>query len=509
MEFFGIDLTSKPRKKQPELKTFALDRTLAADASIETPGFGNFDGLSLYSYSGVSVPTQEIELIRHYRRLAQSSEIDEALQEIRNEVFVFDTPNRKAFDIEFYDEAELSDDIKESIAQEFDYLYNLVDFQNKGTHYFDDWYIDSKLIFHKIVDESKPQKGILKVNSLDPLKVRKIKVVPQPDRQGVFNVADIEEYYVYNKMVSASETEKVVQSSSNISGLKIKPESICYVHSGLYDRELGTYIGYLKKSISAFNNLKMIEDSMIIYRVVRAPQRRIFYVDVGNMQASKAEEYIKELQRKFKNRMVYDSRTGSLADRRNVMSMMEDFWMPRRSNGSTTEVQTLDGQQSQDILEEVEYFKQKLWRSLNVPISRFSENPNRLIFGRTSEIERDEYRFKKFIARIRENFLTFMEDLLKTQLILKKVIHPSEWHEVKNAIFWRYCEDNSYVEFKESELISNRINQLRDIESYVGTYFSKIWVLKNILRLNDFEIEQMKKEIESEPKPENDSGGGW
>lgn len=506
-QLFGFEL----KRKQPkgELETFNLDKDVTADGAIlqdQIPGAGG--GIATYSYDAAQIPVEELDLINTYRSMSMSSEIDEALQEIRNEIFIYDVPGERAFELAFTEEKGAPPvSIQKKIINEFHELYRIVDFHNRGPQYFDDWYIDSKLYLHKMIDTDHPKDGIQKVVSIDPLKIRRVRIIPRPDQNGVFDTNKIKEVFIYSNRFTPNFTLNGVtdiQFGQNVHGLQIHPDAITYVDSGLYDRSLGRYVGYLKKAILPFNNLRMMEDAMLIFRVVRAPQRRAIYIDVSSMQKNKAEQYMKDMMARFKNKMVYDSKTGTLSDRRNIQSMMEDYWLPRRDGGKGTEIQTLDGQDTQNTLQEVEYYRDKLWRALNVPRSRFAEQASSFVFGKGIEIQRDEYRFKKFLDKLRQNFMRMFDDLLYTQLILKNIITEEDWPDIRRYMFWNYAEDNAFVEYKESELINNRVAILSAVEPYVGKYFSQEWVRRKILRFSDQEIKQEDERMDAEPPPMSD-----
>jgi hypothetical protein len=511
LEAFGIELKRKPPES---LETFTLSREDVADglASAETAA----GGIAAISYEASNVPADEREQINSYRSMAMSADIDEALQEIRNEIFIFDIPGERAFELAFTEEDGAPEEsIQEEIIEEFRELYEISNFREHGMQYFDDWYVDSKIYFHKVIDKDNTKLGIQKLIQVDPLKIRKVRLIPRQDPlTGTIDVSKIKELYVYGNQFPTTYQAGYngimeITFGTHIEGLQIEPDSITYVDSGFFDRSVGRYIGYLKKAILPFNNLRMMEDAMLIFRVVRAPMRRAFYIDVSSMQKNKAEEYMKSMMSRFKNKMVYDSRTGALSDRRNIQSMMEDYWLPRRDSGKGTEIQNLEGQDSTSVLEEVNYYRQRLYRALNVPYSRFSEQPSSFAFGKGIEIQRDEYRFKKYQDRLRQNFMRMWDDLLKTQLILKKIIVEEEWDDIRRFIFWNYSEDNAFVEFKESELINNRVQILSEVDPFVGKYFSKEWVRRKILKQDDdeFELEDeaMKGEKKDTLKSEADS----
>lgn len=497
MEFFG--LTIKRKEKKEKLQTFQVE----PDVSVDVSEIGNA-GVVSYNYDLVTVPENEIELIRTYRRIAVAPEIDLALNEIRNEVFVFDALGKRAIEVGFAGDSKISASIRKKITEEFINLYNLIDFQNRGISYFMDWYIDGKMFMHKIIDNAKPSEGIKKVVVIDPLKIKKVRELPKADKDGIYNTNDIKEYYVYSDQQHLAYNRNAV----DVRGLKIHLDAVSYSDSGIYDRNVQCVLGNLYKAIIPFNNLRMMEDSLVIYRVSRAPERRVIYVDVGNLPKNKAEQYVRDLMNRFKNRLVYDSKTGSIADRKNVLSMIEDYWLPRRDGGRGTEISTLPGGENLGVTEDVNYFRNKLYQALNVPISRFRDDAPSFMFGRGVEINRDEYRFKKFIDRQRQRFMLLFEDLLKTQLILKKIIAEGEWQGIKRDIVWEYAEDNNFVEYKESEVLNSRLATLQQIEAYEGKYYTRDWILKNVVRLTDNEMRELNAEYEKNKEDDDRDGEG-
>lgn len=498
LEMFGF----QTKKGKPmEQETFTLEREELTDGlAIEVNPSG---GLSSLSYENTVVPADERDLINSYRSMAQSSDVDLALNEIRNEVFIYDIPGERAFDLAFTEEGGApSKKIQDKIIEEFRELYQVLDFTNRGPQYFDEWYINGKLFLHKVVDEDNKKDGITAVVIVDPLKIRKVRLLPRPNGDGTIDKSLIRELYVYNNLFSTQTGTYApisdISFGTLVQGLQIEPDSICYINSGNYDYTLGRYVGYLKKAILPYNNLRMMEDAMLIFRVVRAPMRRVFYIDVGALQKNKAEEYMKSMMNRFKVKMVYDTKTGALSDRRNIQSMMEDYWLPRRDNGKATEVQNLEGQDSNNILEEVNYYKRKLFEAANVPISRFSDNPAPFVFGRGIEIQRDEYRYKKFLDKLRQKFMQIWDDLLRTQLVLKGIITDDEWADIRRYFFWNYSEDNAFVELKESEILNSRLMLLQAMDPFVGKYFSKEYVRRKVLRQDEDEADQEDEQMEKE-----------
>lgn len=485
MNAFGyVDLK---RKEGPALKSFEIDKDSASEY-VEAAGAG---GIISYSIDPTIKTQDEQHLIKSYRELSNSAEIDQAIQEIVNEIFVFDVANKKAVEIAFSENESKSDEIsasiKKKIIAEFDNVYELLDFKNKGSDIFRKWYIDGKLYYLKIVPEGG-KNGVERVVRIDPMKMKKVVELPKKDADGIIDLSKIKTWYVFSENFQTNTYH--IQK-----GMKVKPDSIIFVDSGLKNEETDQSIGYLYKAIVPFNNLKLMEDSLLIYRVSRSPERRAFYIDVGQLPKQKAEEYLKSLMNRFKTKLVYDSKTGTILDKKNVLSMVEDFWLPRR-DGRGTEIQTLPGAENLGVIQDVTYFKRKLYQSLNVPISRFDEEKDSTFtFGRQTEINRDEFRFKKFIDRLRNKFVTLFEDLLKTQLILKKIIVEEDWAQIHNSIEWIFTEDNYFVEFKEQELINSRLAILGQIDQFLDKYFTKEWILKNVLKYSEKEVNQLKKEL--------------
>jgi len=504
-EMFGFQ---QKKPKSVEQETFTLEREEFSDGLAIEIGAGGIN--QQLTYEQTQVPADEKQLIETFRQMAQSSDVDLALNEIRNEIFIYDIPGERAFDIAFSEEEGKdvpSKAIQKKIIETFRELYEIIDFRNRGPQYFDEWYVNGKLYLQKVVDPDSTEDGINSVVIVDPLKIRKVRLLPKPNLDGTIDKSQIKELYVFSNLFSTPNgTYSPIQDitfGTQVQGLKIEPDSICYIDSGNYDYSMGRYVGYLKKAILPYNNLRMMEDAMLIFRVVRAPMRRVFYIDVGALQKNKAEEYLKSMMNRFKVKMVYDTKTGALSDRRNIQSMMEDYWLPRRDNGKATEVSNLDGQDSNNVLEEVNYYRRKLYEALNVPISRFSENPAPFVFGRGIEIQRDEYRYKKFLDKLRGKFMQIWDDLLRTQLILKKVIQPEDWPAIRRYFFWNFAEDNAFVELKESELLNSRLGILAQMDPFVGKYFSKEYVRRKVLRQDEDEMEAedeiMDKEAEDAP----------
>ena len=432
----------------------------------------------------------EIELIRRYRDIAQQPECDSAIEDIANESIVSDERGQSV-SISL-DRLDLSPKIKSKIREEFDEVLRLLDFDSKGHDIFRRWYVDGRIYYHKIIDTKSPRKGIKEVRYIDPRKIKKVRETrkEQDQKFGMEMVKGIEDFYLYND-------KGWEQNTGTSSGIRITSDSITYCPSGVVDMQKGTVLSYLHKAIKPVNQLRMIEDSLVIYRISRAPERRIFYIDVGNLPKVKAESYLKDVMNRYRNKMVYDARTGEIRDDRNHMSMLEDFWLPRREGGRGTEITTLPGGSNLGEIDDIKYFQNKLYRSLNVPISRL-EAENSFSIGRSDNITRDELKFTKFVQKIRKKFSTLFLDMLRTQLILKGVIAEDEWPMIKEHLQFNFMQDGHFTELKNAEILQNRIDMLGQAESYVGTYFSKEYVKKHILMLSDEEVEEMEKQIKDE-----------
>ena len=498
MDIFGFSF-GRDQQKQEILKTIELRSVTDPDA-VNTSGYYGQQGV--LEYNAVTVPTDEKERIKQYRTLSQTSEISQMLTEIFNEVFVLDVNNRRAFDIGFYDDSDIPEKIKQKIADEVGELYNITNFKRYGVDWFADWYIDSKFNVQVVVDEENLKEGIKAVIPIDPLKLRKVRVVPKEENDGTWDINQIQEYWVYSDSFEDNLKYNQINQilpSTRVNGMQITNESIIQVLSGLRDSETGKTIGYLEKAIVPYNNLKMMEEAMIIFRVVRAPMRRAFYYDVSRMPPHRGEEYMENQMKRFKTRFVYNSKTGTSNSNTHISSMLEDYHLPRASEGRTTEIQNIDGQSSQEIMEEIEYLKDKLWRSGNVPMSRLQDQQSTFVFGRTQEIQRDEYRFKKFLNRVRNQFMILYDELLKRQLILKNIIKEEEWEEISGQYFWLYTEDNAFVEWKETEKLSSRLELLERITAFSGRFYSDYWIKKNVLQQTDEEIVEVLDQIEKQP----------
>jgi len=439
------------------------------------------------------------DLIRKYRTTAESPECDQAIEDIVNEAVTADeTDCSVKLDL---DMVNLSSPIKKKILSEFDEVLRLLEWKHRGHDIFRRWYIDGRLFYHKMIDERQSRKGITELRYIDPKFIKKVRLV-EKDRgekaDGVSLVKQVQEFFIYNEAGVYPGVTSIGNSGQKSSqGLKISPDSISYATSGIFNPTTKQVYGYLHKAIKPVNQLRMMEDATVIYRISRAPERRIFYIDVGNLPKPKAEAYLKDVMSRYRNKVVYDGSTGEVKDDRNQMSMLEDFWLPRREGGRGTEITTLPGGQNLGEMEDVKYFQEKLYRSLNIPISRLMSDSG-FNMGRSAEITRDEIKFTKFIQRLRKRFSILFQDILKTQCVLKGIITPEDWDEIKENIIYDFNDDNHFFELKDAELLDSRINQLNTITEYVGTYFSVEWVRKNILKQTQDEIDTIDKQIEQE-----------
>lgn len=454
-------------------------------------------GTSSYSYASHHLSLDqtfdsENDLIRKYREMSLHPEVDNAIVDIVNEAI--DGTNESAPVEIVLDDLEQTTRIKNIITEEFDNILKLLDFNNESYEIFRKWYVDGKIHYHIIINENSSKNGIEELRYISPLHIKKIREEKKGIGEGgVEIIEEIDEYFVYTPEIHKSKSV----------GIKLTTDSVCYVTSGLIDEENNKVYSYLHKAIKPTNQLRMMEDAIIIYRLSRAPERRVFYIDVGNLPKNKAEEYLRGVMNKYKNKMVYDAITGEVKDHKNTLSMMEDFWLPRREGGRGTEISTLDGGQNLGQLEDIDHFQKKLYQSLSVPYSRIAgDDAAGFNLGRSSEITRDEVKYSKFIARLRKKFSMIFVELLKTQLILKKIITADEWDEIEEQISFNFLSDTFFAEMKEAEMLRERIGTLAEMREYIGTYFSMEWARKNILQMTDEDITEMKKQIEKEQKEE-------
>ena len=434
----------------------------------------------------------EVELISRYREMAMQPEIESAIDDIVNEAICQDDDG-KIIDI-VLDNLNESEKIKKAIRTEFQTILKLLNYNNMAQDIFRRYYIDGKMYYHIIIDKENPTQGIKELRYIDPRKLRKVREIKKKkdERTGVDIMDVINEYYIYNDKVTTG-------ASSNFGpvGVRITTDSIISVVSGLMDSRRAVVLSYLHKAIKPLNQLRMIEDATVIYRISRAPERRIFYIDVGNLPKLKAEQYLRDIMVKYKNKLVYDANTGEVRDDRKFLSMMEDFWLPRREGGKGTEITTLPGGQNLGELEDVKYFERKLYKSLSVPISRLEPNQG-FSLGRVSEVTRDELKFSKFVDRLRNKFADVFDQALRAQCVLKGICTSDEWEMFKENIYYNFIKDNNFTELKDAELMRERLSLLTEIDPYTGRYFSQKWIQKNVLRLDDNSIAEMQKQIDKE-----------
>ncbi len=494
---------------------FSIEDTEKKSKSIVSPvPPNNEDGVDYYIQSGFYGQTIDIEgvyrteydLIRRYREMSLHPECDGAIEDVVNEALVSDLYDSPV-EIELSN-LNASDKLKKIIRDEFKYIKEIMDFDKKSHEIFRNWYIDGRLFYLKVIDIKKPEEGIQELRYIDPMKMKHVRQEKKTNNNSGPNLSaltnfnvnqvtypEIEEYFIYTP---TSNYPSGMLGSSAKGAVKIARDSITYCTSGLIDRNKGTVLSYLHKAIKALNQLRMIEDSLVIYRLSRAPERRIFYIDVGNLPKVKAEQYLKEVMSRYRNKLVYDAQTGEVRDDRKYMSMLEDFWLPRREGGRGTEITTLPGGQNLGELSDIEYFQKKLYRALGVPESRIAGGGDGFNLGRSSEILRDELKFSKFVGRLRKRFANMFNDMLRTQLLLKNIVTPEDWDVMSDHIQYDFLYDNHFAELKEAELLTNRLTLVTTMEPYIGKYFSTEYVRKKILRQTDSEIIEIDAQIDDE-----------
>jgi hypothetical protein len=437
------------------------------------------------------VSKNESELITRYREMSMYPECESAIDDVVNEAIITDDQD-EPISLNL-DNVKQPDSVKKRIQEEFDTILRLLDFNNMGYELFRRWYIDGRLFYHIMVDVNSPRKGIQELRYIDPRRIRKVRQplrrTPIVGTNSKLIVPAYEEYYLYNLAGMAQGTMT--------QGVKVSKDAICYVHSGLLDARNRMVLSYLHKAIKPLNQLRMLEDAVVIYRLARAPERRIFYIDVGNLPKAKAEQYVRDMMVKHKNRLVYDADTGAVKDTRKFMTMLEDYWLPRREGGRGTEITTLPGGENLGQMDDVDYFRKKLYKSLSVPVSRL-EPEGSFSMGRSGEISRDEIKFAKFVERLRDRFTHLFDNLLEIQLLLTGVMTRDEWKEMKNDIKFDFQRDNYYAEIKEQDMMNNRLAVLGIVDSYVGKYYSVEWIRKNVLRQTEEEIQEIDKQMAAE-----------
>jgi hypothetical protein len=496
MEMFGFQIGRKKQDELPDsVESFSPPEN--DDAAVDVVD-GGFYGTAIDQDGSIK---NEQSLISRYRHISQQPECERAIDDIVNEAIIADKSQLPVSVI--VDNVEMPEKIRELIRSEFDSILGLLRFENKGYDIFRNWYVDGRLFYHVMIDSNNPRAGIKELRYIDPRRIKKVRSEKRSDKTpkiqssgNMFIPKEYQEYYIY--------ADKGVAVGNQ--GLKIAPDSICHVHSGINDENNTAILSYLHKAIKPLNQLRMLEDATVIYRLARAPERRIFYIDVGNLPKAKAEQYLRDMMAKHKNKLVYDATTGDVRDDRKHMTMLEDFWLPRREGGRSTEITTLPGGQNLGELDDVEYFRRKLYEALNVPVARL-EADNAFNVGRSSEITRDEIKFARFVTRLRNRFSELFDTLLERQLLLKGIVTKVEWSNIRSQIFYDFLEDNHFAELKQAEILQNRLAILQDIEQFSSDYYSKEWIKKNVLMLTEDEIQSINDQIEIEKDSGDDEFG--
>jgi hypothetical protein len=498
IRLFGFTLGKQDvvQKQAPEQPSFTLPTESLDDGAVtvtQNAHYGTYIDLE-------GAVRNELELITRYREMSNHPELDQAIDDIVNEAITHDVTGRTV-DI-VTDKLKQPASIKKKIHEEFENVLKMLNFGNLADDLFKRWYIDGRIYFQVVVDEKNPKEGIKELRYIDPRKIRKVREVKKTrdPKTGAQIIDSIAEYYIYNDRGTTTQTYTAQVNQ----GVRIATDSVINVNSGMMDAKNTFVISYLHKAIKPLNQLRMIEDAVVIYRISRAPERRIFYIDVGNLPKGKAEQYLRDVMIKYRNKMVYDASTGELRDDRKHMSMLEDFWLPRREGGKGTEITTLPAGQNLGELEDVKYFQKKLLQSLNVPLSRLEPQQGGMIgLGRSTEVTRDEVKFMKFITRLRNKFSQIFDNALRIQLVLKGVCTSEEWEEFKENIYYDYKKDNNFTELRDSELLTTRLQLLSTVDPFLGRYYSTNWVRKNVLHMTDEDIEEMEKQIQEEQEKGN------
>lgn len=486
LTLFGFEIKRANKKADKELLPSIvppLDEDGAGYVTAAGAHFGTYVDID-----GSDKTKDDQQLILQYRAVAVHPEVDAAVEDIINES-ISSASNEQNVAL-VLDKVEAPDNIKKQITEEFDNIYRMIQFGEQGHDMFKRWYIDGRMYHHLVIDDKNPKAGIQEVRPIDASKIRKVKQVKKEKDpvSGVSIIKNVEEFFIYQEKPGAQ-----------TQGVKLTTDSVSYVTSGLLDERRKKVVSHLHKALKPINQLRMMEDSLVIYRLARAPERRIFYIDVGNLPKGKSEEYMKNIMAKYRNKLVYDASTGAIKDDRKHMSMLEDFWLPRREGGRGTEISTLPGGENLGQIDDIIYFQKRLYRALNVPVNRL-EQESQFSLGRSTEINRDELKFQKFIDRLRSRFNHFFFNILKKQLILKGIITEEDWNEWSNDIVVDYIRDNHFTELRDAELLRERLQTLDIMQQYVGEFYSKEWVMKNVLQFDDDDIKQMKDQIADELK---------
>jgi hypothetical protein len=486
-ELFGFTIK---RAGSDNAKSFVAPSS--DDGSLDIGAAAGFFG---QYYGAEATPKNDFDLVKKYRAAAEHPEADQAIEDIVNEAIISDE-GQPSVSVSL-DYVDFSVSIKKKIQTEFDHILKMLHWNNKSHELFKRWYIDGRIYFHKLVDEKDTSKGVLELRYIDPRNIKKVREIEKGsagNTQAADLVKAVREYFLY----SEDGIYPGISGRNNTGqGLPISSDSISYITSGLYEPTTNQVYSHLHKAIKPVNQLRMIEDAVVIYRISRAPERRIFYIDVGNLPKQKAEQYLKDIMNRYRNKLVYDANSGEIRDDRSKMSMLEDFWLPRREGGRGTEITTLPGGQNLGELEDIKYFQDKLYRSLNVPISRM-EAESGFNLGRAAEITRDEVKFTKFVGKLRKKFASLFHDVLRTQLILKGIITAEDWENIKENISYDFLQDNHFSELKDLEILGDRLDHMDRIQDYIGRYYSHDWVRRNILRQSEKEMQELDAQIDKE-----------
>tara|TARA_B100001996_G_scaffold109715_1_gene83038 strand:- start:2240 stop:3793 length:1554 start_codon:yes stop_codon:yes gene_type:complete len=489
VQLLGFEITRKNNDLEKPAKSKQAFTIPSPDDGTTTISAGGYFG----QYLDMEVTAKnDFDLIKRYREVAQHPECDMAVEDIINEVIVSNDRDQSVS--LSLDKLAISENIKQKIRTEFDEVLSLLNFEEKGHDIFKRWYIDGRIYFHKVIDPNSPRKGISELRYIDPRKIRKVREIKKSrdmKSKGIEMVEQTAEWFVYN--------ERGIQAGNTNAGIKIASDSICFITSGVVDQTRNMVMGHLHKAIKPVNQLRMIEDAVVIYRIVRAPERRVFYVDVGNLPKMKAESYLRDVMARYRNKLVYDASTGEIRDDRKHMSMLEDFWLPRREGAKGTEVSTLPGGQNLGEISDVQYFQKKLYKALNVPISRM-ESESGFNLGKAAEITRDELKFTKFVQRLRKRFTQVFNDVLKTQLVLKGIITIEDWQKIGQHIQYDYLKDGYFAELKEAEILRDRLSLAEQVSPYIGKYYSVDYIRKRVLRQSDEDIVDIDNQIAKEIK---------
>ena len=481
---FGFEIKRKRDLAKEKLQSIVppTDEDGAGYVTAAGAHYGHYIDIDNNDYA-----KDNVQMIRRYRGLSMHPEVDAAIEEIVNEA-ISTSELKSSLSLNMDQVEGVSEQIEKSIKQEFEHIVSMLNFNDHGHDMFKRYYIDGRMVHHLVVNEDNPKEGIQEIRAIDAAKIRKVKQVKskKDPLTGAKIIENVDEFFIYE--------EKPGQQAS---GVKLTLDSVSYVTSGLLDEQRKKVVSHLHKAMKPINQLRMMEDSLVIYRLARAPERRIFYIDIGDLPRGKAEEYMKNIQTKYRNKLVYDANTGAIRDDRKHMSMLEDFWLPRREGGRGTEISTLPGGENLGQIDDIIYFQKRMYRSLNVPINRL-EQEQQFSLGRTTEINRDEIKFQKFIDRLRRRFSTLFLNTLSKQLILKGIVTQEDWDNWKNDIMVDFIRDNHFTEMRDTEIMRERLQTMDMIQQYVGEFYSKEWVMKNVLMLDDEEIEKMKEQIQDE-----------